>query len=1202
MTLRLSEHGPEFPGELIDAVLAGEVVFLCGTGVSAPQMPGFKALVDCTFKVLAVEKTDSEKQAFEMGRFEEVLGSLSRRLADPGAVPDTVSGLLAIPERPALEQHRVIFRLSRDLHNRVAVITTNFDTLFERAAAMESPNEKPAEISFAGQALPAPGTPSFAGIIHLHGRLADKSCELDPTPLVLTSADYGDAYMRSGWASRFLFDLARCKVIALVGYSAQDAPVRYFLNVLEADRARFPDLKPVYALDGYEHDPEETFRAWETLAVNPLPYCKINPASGKRDHAPLWRDLSKLADIVDRPKRWREQRAKELLQSPSQDVDDDARRELRWMFGGRRDLWPTALAEVSDSGWFSVFDELSLWPDDGELASQLIAAWVAQDFQDLGRLECACEWQPKLGHAFTSSILQHFLSADGVAENWVHIWRYFCLAAPGPRDDADFYQAEKQLAGPVVLDRDLIDAVRLLAPRLVLEPSFREFNAEKPVERLADVVAPAMRVGAPYGAGRLVEALSAMANRAGRILELATSELTATLELQKGLELITDEYDANDWRLPSIENHSQNEHIEGVKYLVGVITGLLRDSGSLGREHTRQIVTEWTELPGRIGLRLCLHAMRDAALFDAEEAMAAMLDAPDLDFWAIKRETALLMRDRAGEASPTIVYKVEERICQQADIYYQRFQIAPGESDWRRPARDAAVWLRLNMLLEADALSAKGRRELCEIKERREYLDRKVEDRDFFSSYSSGARFVAGDPDPIAEAPTSDRLQVARKLAQQPDFESQEGWRAYCRSDPAGAFQTLCQGEITQANGALWNQFLETLAYVDEASKALRDDLAVSSFGHLQQVEPSVLRIMVSGLARLLFSARREQISRVDSWLKRIWDLVPDRNEESLDSTSDWYEWAINSDAGKVAETLLLEIEARITRGLGATREQSRLLRRICRRAGTSGQLGRAVLAHHLSFVVKVDPQSVSKFLGPRVNALDDEGIALRRVMVRAFPMSPELTTFMTDAMKTALIESREDSSAGLTVAANMLRPALAEIRKDAEVGWGLTANDVAQVLRKGRSGLRGDALDVLGRWLGPDDATGGENWQAAIGPFLDVHWPKERAFRTAELTAHWVELVVKAGKKFPAALEQLRPYIAPYGPGHASLQSIVSSEIPERFPLDTLQLLWLVCGPDSRGRSYRLADVLSRLAAADPRLEFDRRFQWLLQRADGYL
>ena len=163
------------------------------------------------------------------------------------------------------------------------------------------------DISFAGQALPAPGSPAFSGIIHIHGRLADSSLGLEQTPLVLMSAEYGDAYMRSGWASRFLFDLARCKTIVLLGYSASDAPVRYCLNVLEADRVRFPDLKPVYAFSAYKSDPEEATRSWGTLAVRPLPYCTINPDTGKHDHMPLWRDLERLAEIAERPRQFRQE-------------------------------------------------------------------------------------------------------------------------------------------------------------------------------------------------------------------------------------------------------------------------------------------------------------------------------------------------------------------------------------------------------------------------------------------------------------------------------------------------------------------------------------------------------------------------------------------------------------------------------------------------------------------------------------------------------------------------------------------------------------------------------------------------------------------------------------------------------------------------------------------------------------------------------
>ena len=163
MPLRFSNDGPEFPNEFIDSLLAGEVVFLCGTGVSAQQMPGFRRLVERTYEALGVERTVSEQSAFDECLFEEVLGSLSRRLSDPFAVPRTVSELLAVPDHPNLNQHRTIVRLSRDLDNRISVVTTNFDTLLERAAGEVLPGETRENISFAGQALPAPGSPSFFG-------------------------------------------------------------------------------------------------------------------------------------------------------------------------------------------------------------------------------------------------------------------------------------------------------------------------------------------------------------------------------------------------------------------------------------------------------------------------------------------------------------------------------------------------------------------------------------------------------------------------------------------------------------------------------------------------------------------------------------------------------------------------------------------------------------------------------------------------------------------------------------------------------------------------------------------------------------------------------------------------------------------------------------------------------------------------------
>jgi NAD-dependent SIR2 family protein deacetylase len=174
MGLQFSDDGPEFPGELVDDLGRGEVVFLCGAGVSAPQMPGFAGLVDDIYKKGGWDQTNGEQRSYDKGRYEEGLGSLARRLAQPDALYDAVAAILDPPSKPDLSKHTTLLRLSRRLDNRPIIVTTNFDTLFERAIRRHEGPKAAREFSVAGQALPAPGALDFAGIIHLHGRLEDK--------------------------------------------------------------------------------------------------------------------------------------------------------------------------------------------------------------------------------------------------------------------------------------------------------------------------------------------------------------------------------------------------------------------------------------------------------------------------------------------------------------------------------------------------------------------------------------------------------------------------------------------------------------------------------------------------------------------------------------------------------------------------------------------------------------------------------------------------------------------------------------------------------------------------------------------------------------------------------------------------------------------------------------------------------------------
>ena len=1199
MALRFSNDGPEFPGKFVDSLLAGEVVFLCGTGISTPQMPDFRCLVERTYEILDVDKTQ-EQIAFCENRFEEVLGSLSRRLSDQNAVTRTVSELLTIPEHPTLDHHCAILRLSRDLDNRISVVTTNFDTLLERAVVQIMPGKTPRDISFAGQALPVPGSPSFSGIIHIHGRLSDAVLGLESTPLVLTSADYGDAYMRSGWASRFLFDLARCKTIVLVGYSANDAPVRYFLNVLEADRARFPDIKPIYAFGAYEIDQKEAMRSWGTLAVTPLPYKKVNPDTGKDDHIPLWRDLAALADVVDRPKQSRQQRARKILKQPAAEADYGVRKELGWLFGTRRDLWSVALKAITDPEWFTVFQEEELWST--EDAAWVIAVWIAKNFQSRERLKCACEWQRRLGRPFTENVKKRLIPAEDFNEIWMRVWRHFCLVEPVQSDAIVYYEMKKRLMSCVVLDSDLQKAVSLLAPKLELSPSHRELrndNDSQQIKRLSDIVWSRMEISDPDSAEELICTLCAMPERAARILDLATAQLQSTLEHESELELIEDEYDCNDSTVPSIEQHTQNKHHHGVNFLVRVLVGFLSHTSTLDQDRTRSLVTGWKSLPGRTGLRLCLHAMRNDELFDADEAMSALLSTSDVDFWRIRREIALLLKERAGKASPVRVSEIEERILQSGDAFFNRYAIGLGMSDWRSHVRDGAVWLRLNMLQDAGVLSKTGITELEAIKIRLDHLDRVVEDRDFFETYSYGARWVVGDPTPVVEAVENDRLRVARKLAHSPELDLRLGWSTFCHSDPKGAFNLLVKEDLTPENGALWDEFLGGLVFGDEASKAIRDELVVEAFKHLADVDSNTLQPLVLGLTDLIFSTPRQRIVNVERWLDRLWEIISLQPNKPLDLSEDLYEQAINSAAGKLAQTLLLEIDAKRQENVSPTNSQRQLLREISNCKGTFGLLGSAVFVPNLSILLTVDRQWVIDDLGPCINAENAEGVALRSVMLSYELISPELTQVLGQAVMKGAVESKASGHAA-NVAENILQPALADVRGDNTVHWGLTATDVAQVLRDSPSFFRREVLQRLARLYEIEGAGAEETWRISIKPFFMKVWPKEREFLNVLLTHQLITLAVGAGNEFPDALEQLLPYLVPFDRG-LGLPDISSSKVPKRFPIETLRLLWRVCGPKSRGSYYGISKIIDQLIKADPGLEVDRRLQWLEHRAERF-
>lgn len=155
--------------------------------------------------------------------------------------------------------------------------------------------------SYAGVSMPRAGGDRDHGILHLHGRIADATLSLGLTDLVLTSADFGEAYLRSGWASRYIEDRMRLGTLVLVGYGAEDAAMRLLLETLDADRDRFRDLHDIYA---FELGTPISASIWKSKGIKPIEF---------NSYDAIYDTLAEFARYAKHPADYRRERLGQIL-------------------------------------------------------------------------------------------------------------------------------------------------------------------------------------------------------------------------------------------------------------------------------------------------------------------------------------------------------------------------------------------------------------------------------------------------------------------------------------------------------------------------------------------------------------------------------------------------------------------------------------------------------------------------------------------------------------------------------------------------------------------------------------------------------------------------------------------------------------------------------------------------------------------------
>lgn len=294
--MQFIENGPDIPDSLLQAHEEGRVIFFCGAGVSYPAgLPGFRGLVEKIYQENGTEFSDVEKDAFDRGQFDTTLDLLERRL--PGQRLNVRRELMRVLKpricrKGALDTQKALLRLATTRDDKVRLVTTNFDRTFHMAAYKIQLQFE----TYAAPMLPVPKNSRWNGLVHLHGLLPEKPEETALNRLVLTSGDFGLAYLAERWAARFLSELFQNYMVCFVGYSINDPVLRYMMDALAADRMLGELTPQSWAFADCEPGQEKQKKIeWEAKGVTPILY-NTNP-NNSNDHTLLHRTLHVWADI-----------------------------------------------------------------------------------------------------------------------------------------------------------------------------------------------------------------------------------------------------------------------------------------------------------------------------------------------------------------------------------------------------------------------------------------------------------------------------------------------------------------------------------------------------------------------------------------------------------------------------------------------------------------------------------------------------------------------------------------------------------------------------------------------------------------------------------------------------------------------------------------------------------------------------------------
>lgn len=1192
--MRFHADGPAIPDILLERCDSGRVVFLCGAGVSLPS--GMPSFVDLTQYVIEFFDPPEDSEIIEAFRpwkknqstatnvpLDQIFNLLHQEYGK-----DEVNALVTTRLSTSIQsdeighEHGLIKRISSNQSGAPQIVTTNFDLLFEAG----TDGEKLAH--HVPPAFPDLGFGStLEGITYLHGRVVEPSSQHHP--YVLSSADFGRAYLSEGWATNFIRKLLESYTVVLVGYQAEDPPIKYLLQGLNHDGQY--DRSRLYAFD---RGPRREIEAkWLDRGVTAIAYF---------DHPNLWKTMEAWANRADDPRGWRRAISSKSQQDPKGLTPHERGQVahiLRTVQGARlfsmldpvpHPEWvcvmDTSVRSVEPSNWYDNDEELfdpraeygldddlnEITEDEREqgISNDNLLVWREGDDNpvEYHRLD----WRHALGFEATPTRLGHLItwisnSIDSPVLAWWavrqkglhprllqqiswqiersehlhmrarHIWNVILehhLESRNRMQNLDWFDFQKRLSSDGWTASALREFRRITMPRVVIKLSLG----------LKDVKPPSL----PWEGIRFSDIGQfdvKMTERQGIKLELPDEIIPQVFKiLEDHLEtasgLMTD---IETVYFPTPTCYRKRE-IDGKQYITEEtdcmlwFVELIDRMAILFPDQLNARVKIWRSKDQFFFRKLKLYAFSKIKAFDANHVAEEVLALDQESFWAseVVRELLFLLVDRWEAFSRMIRYQLTDRILAGPD----QLHFWPDE-DYPVLRDELAARYARYLELKGCGITRNRRERLATmIAAIPEWSDEWATS--IVTEHGSRSGFIAIDEthDALMHIPVKDVVSRAGEDLNT-DFGSLTEKRPFTglvKSNPRKALAALTiEGKAGNYPHTLWSSMINDLP--EDISARLRT-------------------VFLHRLVRLPDEVIIQLRHPLGHWLKQHLGTILEFDDKLGWKVFDHVVDGILSGGAKAAKS-----------GIGQARLGGRVIERSRRTYlhALNGPIGMCCEAlfssvpgeqQEANSLIPINIKSrVERLLAVSGEATDHAVSITMRKLSWLFYVDPVWTqdrlipmlSFDHPSSEPAWNGFLHSSKAPWAPLVEIIKPFLLQLFPWIEAqSWKRDLSEIAawwlgsmRVYRSDmpdgltrkemRSVLRAMSDDTRCQFifrlgrLGQEDTDG---WTRYVIPFINDDWPRERRFRSLRLTRAWIGLLDDTGSCFPAVYEAVKSFLIP--------------------------------------------------------------------------